>query len=309
MENVSNVKDFAAMVKDELLKIYPDRDVTVREVTKNNGLVLTGITIFTKGCNISPTIYVDKMFEEYLRGASLDDLIKVFVQCYESADLHSNFDVSYVKDFDKAIDKICFKLVNAERNSELLKKVPHVMFNDLAVVFYILVENGDRDHGTATILVNNDIMNTWGIEYTNEFYENAKYNTQTLLPATVTDLTDAAKMLAEDDESFNLIEEMDVEASAPMYVASNISGVNGCSVMLYDGVLKEFSKKAGGDFYILPCSVHEVIFVPCNKYVDDDINVLFDTVKDINDNELQPDYFLSNHICKYICESETIEML
>lgn len=41
MENVSNVKDFAAMVKDELLKIYPDRDVTVREVTKNNGLVLT----------------------------------------------------------------------------------------------------------------------------------------------------------------------------------------------------------------------------------------------------------------------------
>lgn len=309
MENVSNVKDFAAMVKDELLKIYPDRDVTVREVTKNNGLVLTGITIFTKGCNISPTIYVDKMFEEYLRGASLDDLIKGFVQYYESADLHSNFDVSYVKDFDKAIDKICFKLVNAERNSELLKKVPHVMFNDLAVVFYILVENGDRDHGTATILVNNDIMNTWGIEYTNEFYENAKYNTQTLLPATVTDLTDVVKMLAEDDESFNLIEDMDVEASAPMYVASNISRVNGCSVMLYDGVLKEFSKKVGSDLYILPSSVHEVIFVPCNKYVDDDINVLFDTVKDINDNELQPDYFLSNHIYKYICESETIEML
>lgn len=308
MENVSNVKDFAAMVKDELLKIYPDRDVTVREVTKNNGLVLTGITILAKGCNIAPTIYIDKMFEEYLRGASLDDLIKGFVQCYESADSHSNFDVSYVKDFDKCIDKICFKLVNAERNSKLLENVPHKIFNDLAVVFYILVENGDSTHETASILVNNEIMNIWGIEYTNEFYENAKYNTQTLLPATVTDLTDVVKMLAEDDESFNLIEEMDVEASAPMYVASNISRVNGCSVMLYDGVLKEFSKKAGGDFYILPSSVHEVIFVPCNKYVDDNIDELFNTVKDAND-ELQPDYFLNNHIYKYICESESIEML
>lgn len=309
MENVSNVKDFAAMVKDELLKIYPDRDVTVREVMKNNGLVLTGITIFTKGCNISPTIYVDKMFEEYLRGASLDDLIKVFVQCYESADLHSNFDVSYMKDFDKAIDKICFKLVNAERNSELLKKVPHVMFNDLAVIFYILVENGDRDHGTATILVNNDIMNTWGIEYTNEFYENAKYNTQTLLPATVTDLTDVVKMLAEDDESFNLIEDMDVEVSAPMYVASNISRVNGCSVMLYDGVLKEFSKKVGSDLYILPSSVHEVILVPCNKCIDMELNTMLDMVRDINATEVRQDEFLSNHIYKYTYEADTIEML
>ena len=309
MENVSNVKDFAAMVKDELLKIYPDRDVTVREVTKNNGLVLTGITIFTKGCNISPTIYVDKMFEEYLRGASLDDLIKGFVQCYESADLHSNFDVSYVKDFDKAIDKICLKLVNAERNSELLKKVPHVMFNDLAVVFYILVENGDRDHGTATMLVNNDIMNTWGIEYTNEFYENAKYNTQTLLPATVTDLTDVVKMLAEDDESFNLIEDMDVEASAPMYVASNISRVNGCSVMLYDGVLKEFSKKVGSDLYILPSSVHEVILVPCNKCIDMELNTMLDMVRDINATEVRQDEFLSNHIYKYTYEADTIEIL
>lgn len=249
------------------------------------------------------------MFEEYLRGASLDDLIKVFVQCYESADLHSNFDVSYMKDFDKAIDKICFKLVNAERNSELLKKVPHVMFNDLAVVFYILVENGDRDHGTATILVNNDIMNTWGIEYTNEFYENAKYNTQTLLPATVTDLTDVVKMLAEDDESFNLIEDMDVEVSAPMYVASNISRVNGCSVMLYDGVLKEFSKKVGSDLYILPSSVHEVILVPCNKCIDMELNTMLDMVRDINATEVRQDEFLSNHIYKYTYEADTIEML
>ncbi len=53
------------------------------------------------------------------------------------------------------------KLINYERNRELLKRVPYYRFLDLAIVFLCLVESDSS--GTATVLIHNEHLTYWGI--------------------------------------------------------------------------------------------------------------------------------------------------
>ena len=45
-----------------------DYDIELREVTKNNGVLLHGVMITGKGSNVSPAVYIDELYEEYEDG-------------------------------------------------------------------------------------------------------------------------------------------------------------------------------------------------------------------------------------------------
>ena len=93
----------------------------------------------------------------------------------------------------------------------------------------------------------------------------------------------------------------------PMFVATNIKKVNGAGVILYDGLLRTFAEKIGGDFYILPSSVHEVIFVPANG--DMDARYLIQMVKEVNATEVAPDEVLSDNVYMYYADEDRVEMM
>ena len=57
------------------------------------------------------------------------------------------------------------KLIHYERNKELLKKVPHIRFLDLAIVFYCLISM-DFTTGNATILIHHSHLKNWNITTT-----------------------------------------------------------------------------------------------------------------------------------------------
>ena len=93
----------------------------------------------------------------------------------------------------------------------------------------------------------------------------------------------------------------------PMFVATNSKKVNGAGVILYDGLLRTFAEKIGGDFYILPSSVHEVIFVPANG--DMDARYLIQMVKEVNATEVAPDEVLSDNVYMYHADTDFVEMM
>ena len=68
------------------------------------------------------------------------------------------------------------KLIHYERNKELLGKVPHIRFLDLAIVFYCLISM-DFTTGNATILIHHSHLKNWNIT-TTELFQIAKDNTQ-----------------------------------------------------------------------------------------------------------------------------------
>jgi len=87
------------------------------------------------------------------------------------------------------------------------------------------------------------------------------------------------------------------DISEPMYVVSNTQRIYGAAVILYEGVLEAFAKKIGGDFYILPSSIHETLFIPANTGIEQE--ELLKMVREVNEKEVSPDEELSDHVYRY----------
>lgn len=78
-----------------------------------------------------------------------------------------------VLDFERMKKRIFFRLVSKEKNADLLKKVPYVEWQDLALVFYLKIPEEIVKHATAIIHTNH--MERWGVEV-EELYRTAKAN-------------------------------------------------------------------------------------------------------------------------------------
>lgn len=282
--------------------------VTVQKITKNNGTILTGITIMDKTSNLAPTIYLEGYFNDYNCGEPMGDICQRILKVYEENRVTDNFDVSMVTDFSRARKRICCKLINAERNAELLADAPHVIIEDLAVIFFILATRDE--FGTGTITIRNNILDMWDITV-DQLYKLALENTQRLFHGKVTSMMSvmteilADKLDAECCEEFFDLMADDVEI--PMFVATNTAKLNGAIVMLYDNLMKKFAEKIGGSFYILPSSVHETLFIPCSD--DMDIEYLRDMVKSVNSTEVSEEEYLSDNVYRYDADTDSFEIV
>ena len=307
------IEVFTEIIKSEMEKIYSSKcKVDVLNVVKNNGLHLTGITICNRESNMAPTIYLDGYFADYKDGRTMENICKEIVQVYEKNKVQKDFSLEQVTDFKNVKDRICFKLVNREKNAELLADTPYVEYQDLAIVFYILISK-DKN-GITSITVRNSLMDMWGMD-ADILYHLAKKNTQRLFRGRVSSMMEVMAEIIGDsadaleEEMVEAFFDMDVyeDSAFPMYVATNIFKMNGACILLYDGVLEKFAEKIGGDFYILPSSVHEVLFVPANG--DMDARYLIQMVREVNATQVAPDEVLSDSVYMYHADEDFVEMM
>ena len=306
---ITTMEAFAGTIKTAMEVNYgEDYKVLVQEVNKNNGLVLTGISILKKDCNIAPTIYLNQVFEQYQEGRTMESICREIIRVYEEYAVHTDFDVSYVTDFAKVQNRICYKLINAEKNEALLTDAPHVMLEDLAIIFYILVSKDSG--GTGTITVKNNMLSFWNVD-TDTLYQLALVNTQRLFRGTVRSM---ASVMTEillhklDEECAQEFYDMMVgeDDMIPMYICTNADKLNGAGVILYQGLLQEFADRVGSDFYILPSSIHETLLIPANS--DMDIEYLRDMVRTVNRTEVAPDEILSDSVYYYNRLTDRVEI-
>lgn len=293
------IEVFTEIIKSEMEKIYSSKcKIDVLNVVKNNGLHLTGITIRNRESNMAPTIYLDGYFADYKDGRTMENICKEIVQVYEKNKVQKDFSLEQVTDFKNVKDRICFKLVNREKNAELLADTPYVEYQDLAIVFYILVSK-DKS-GITSITVRNSLMDMWGMD-ADILYHLAKKNTQRLFRGRVLSMMEVmAEIIGDSADAFE-------DSAFPMYVATNVFKMNGACILLYDGVLKKFAEKIGGDFYILPSSVHEVIFVPANGNMN--ARYLIQMVREVNATQVAPDEVLSDNVYIYHADKNFVEII
>ncbi len=281
----------------------PDpKRISIQKVTKNNNIILDGLSIMENDCNISPTLYLNYYYESYQQGASFQNVYQSLLQDYITHKPSKNIDPAFFTDFENIRDKIAMKLIHYDRNHALLKKVPHVRFLDLAIVFYGLISM-DITQGNATILIHQSHLQNWGIQ-TEELFQIAKDNTPHVLPERLYDMNDVLHTLSESkDPSLNDIYPTD---PYPMFVLTNETNLFGASCILYKNLLKNLAEEAQTDFYILPSSIHEVILVPtleCSNYEE-----LSNMVQEVNDTQLQDDEILSTHAYYYSRKANEITM-
>jgi hypothetical protein len=83
----------------------------------------------------------------------------------------------------------------------------------------------------------------------------------------------------------------------PMYILTNEDRVNGASSLLNERAMEDISQKLGGDFIVLPSSVHETIILPISEEFDRES--LEGMVQQINFEQVAQDERLSDHVYQY----------
>ncbi|WP_303874946.1 DUF5688 family protein [Eubacterium ramulus] len=294
---------FQTVIMERLEHDIPDpKRISIQQVSKNNGIVLDGLTIMENDCNISPTLYLNYYYDSYNHGIRFNDVYQSLLSDYHRHKPSQKIDPSFFTDFDNIRDKIAMKLIHYERNKELLEKVPHIRFLDLAIVFYCLISM-DFTTGNATILIHHSHLKNWNIT-TTELFQIAKDNTQKILPEKLYDMNDVIYELS------GRLTHPDPTVSRPspypMFVLTNETNLFGATCLLYKDLLKHFSEESQTDFYILPSSIHEVILVPTLE--NDCYGELSDMVREVNDSQLMDDEILSTHAYYYSRRKNEITM-
>lgn len=287
-----NYADFRNEVVTEV-KARGFNDAFIRPVTKNNGVVLYGLVIRDEGVNISPTVYMEYYFQELENGVPFDVVVGNILKKYEEFKLEDNFDVSVFTDWNKAKERLVFKLVNAETNKKLLEEVPHIPYLDLAIVFQ--VEVGTTADGMGTVLVRNEHADkAWGGKTAEELYEVAKVNTPNIRGSYEESLDDIVKRHLPPE-----LRGMGVVPETPqMTVLSNVDKTNGAGVILYPNKLQELADAQDSDLVVIPSSVHEVI---CMELDEENLDreYLDMLVQTVNADDLDAEDILSDHIYIY----------
>lgn len=321
MDTSINFTSFTQKILEILRKkLGADYTVFSHCVRKNNGMEMTGIVAKYTGRTISPTIYINSLYREGMTEEEIIEAADILCEELQTSEFEEDVDLSGFTTFEKAKNRLAFKLIHAEKNKELLKDVPHRLFHNLAIVFYYVVTESPF-YGKASILVRDNYKKRWGAS-TDELMELALKNTPELLPWTINDMEDVMRdILAESiksnakedflDEKWldDLISQMseNQEKKIPMYVLTNKQKLYGAACMLYPGVLKKFAEKIKQDFYILPSSIHEAILIPANAGCDQ--QSLHEIVTDINRTQVAADEILADSVYFYSKSRDTVVWL
>lgn len=270
-----NMNNYAEEIKEIVLaKLGEGFEVEIREVLKNNGVVLPGLAIRSQESPIAAIIYVNDMYNDGICASEAADKV---INAYRNSE-KPDINVAQIKDWESVKNQVTYKLVNAAANEELLHKAPYVsLCGDLALIFTVPVMNTSDSIGSFTVL--NIHMKMWGIN-TEELYDAAGANTPRIFP----------------------VEHMDF---AGMDILTNSMKINGATVIFYENVLKDFANEQGGfDLYLLPSSVHEFIVLPVTG--DAAPGELAAMVTEINSEQVEPEEKLSDHVYMYKLETDEI---
>ena len=125
------------VLKEIRMKMGDAYQIRKRDMVKNNDVKLTGIEVIKEEANIGPCVYLDEFYRRYgSDGMRLDEIVdEVHRLILKHEEDTPDVDLSGFRSWEIVRENIYPKLVNAEQSKELLEKIPHRNFMDLAVVY------------------------------------------------------------------------------------------------------------------------------------------------------------------------------
>lgn len=298
--NNMTINEFADLVKDHLFDDRPDlaetHMVDVKEVTKNNGMILHGLSIREENENISPTIYLEQFLNEFKEGDPLSEIAERIINVYEEHRAPSSISVDFITDFDQAKERLAMKIVNADKNAVMLEGTPHFKFGDLAAIFQVQVDSSE--FGNAVVTVKDEQMKMWGVD-TQTLMDHAKANMEYKQPVRIQSMIEVlTEMMGFTPDG------MDDAGVPQMYVMTNETKINGAASMIFTEKLDEFANDHNANIFILPSSIHEILLIPDNGSMK--ISELENMVREVNETQVAPDEVLSDNVYFYDKDAKSL---
>ena len=290
-----NYQEFITLIEKAFSDKLGKQHFKFHQITRNNGVIYDGIMILESDLNISPLIYLAPYYDRYRKGDSVETICNDILECYQKYQPKQDFDSTLYTDYEKAKKRIIYRLVNYERNRELLKEIPHVRYLDFAIIFYCLLSVSSKEQ--AGILIYKHHLSFWNID-TDTLFSLARENTPKLLPIHIEDMAGVILSLM-GPTGLSL-----ADLNCPMYILTNKYRTNGATVLLYDSLLPELSNHFHSDLIIIPSSIHEVLILPIDQPCE--AEVFRSMIAQVNENELSSEEILSDNAYIYKRDEGTL---
>ncbi|MCM1187903.1 MAG: DUF5688 family protein [bacterium] len=284
-----DINSFAQKVRDAVEKKLGGKyQVELKEVRKNNGVVLHGLLILGGRDNVVPTIYLETFFAAYEDGVPFGEILRRIFEIYQDEVPRGKIDMDFFKDFRKVRDRICYRLIRRQDNEALLKEIPHLEYLDLAICFYYAYSG--RVLGEGSILIYHSHLDLWGVTL-QELMKCAEENTPRLFPGKVSPMREVLQ------EIMDVREVLEPDCEIPLAVLTNERRTHGAACILYPGMLKMLAGKEMRGFYVIPSSIHEVILLEKNE--GESVGELRRMIYEVNRSHVAPEEVLSDNLYFY----------
>lgn len=173
-----------------------------------------------------------------------------------------------LESFTAAKPYIFPNFVNAKENKEMLKSTPHILWNDLAIIFSI---NLSDIFGKAIMCIRNEAIENWNV--TVEDLDNAsRENAATLMPplfAPLNNVLAAMECIDHKDLSDPKVRKecmrlFKLPSNDPAHLLTNKTGTYGAAEVIYSDVLQQYANVIDSDLYLILNSVDDALIVPVN---------------------------------------------
>jgi len=213
-------------------------------------------------------------------------------------------DMTDIWDYEKMKDRLMIKLCDPELKQEYLEDKIYTMHEDFTATYCLVMHEGKESD--ICVPVTEALMKAWGI-LLERLHKDAILADKSREPI----LFDLNEVFSSEPPWIKQPKNLLMKGAeyhprvVPLLCLSNGSKRYGASMILHDDVMRRAGEILGSDFYVLPSSVHETIFVP--DMGGKDVSELSLMVKEINETEVEPYEKLSDKVQHYDCKKAVLE--
>ena len=296
-------EEFKKEVLERLMEMYGSNAcIRIERILKNNGKHYDGIQIRVDGISgrVYPVVPLEWFYEVYCEGGmNITGCVRTIHKISETGREEKEVLelAGRVMDWEQVRRNIYPILLSTKENQEMLREIVSNSMLDLSVGYIVRAEMDSR---CVSIKINWTMLKSYGIS-AGELHEQAMKN----LESDGYQFRDILHFV----QSFehDTVDGLDIENTAQnveMYILTNAVKFYGAAGILDKKLIKKFA--AGRDFFILPSSIHETIFVPADDM--DDGEVYSRMVKMVNKKEVDIEEQLSDHAYFYDAVEDEIRV-
>lgn len=250
--------------------IYETTDIpleNIKFVKKDGGDLLNIIFAEHDDAYEVCSVHVEELYVAYQNGIRLNTIVD-----YICSDvLHAKSIYVYDKtkelmDYDTAKSRLFVRLINYDRNADILRDVVHKTLGDIVFTVYAIVD--ENEFGIVSTKVLKSMVKKWDKNEDDIFNEAIK-NTYYLTPPRIYKWEGVLCDESYAGESFMNDEDIcDLDKSFSGNILITTRKTNGAVAVFLPGVAERIAELLDSDFYMVFTSIHEVMIHSTGSGVD-----------------------------------------
>ena len=284
MNHLLSYQEFSVYVKEYLEKhISSDMEMTTGSRNRRGGKPKDTVELKREGENFGRVFYIEDMYMEYMTGAVPEEIADGVVQMCTGG-LPDG--VLRILDYEQVKEHLTLRLVNYEKNREILDDLIYRPFLDLALTCRVICPA--EENVLRTTAVSYALLDRWGVTE-EEVFSQAIDCVRRREPAILRPLRDILTNMDADEVS--------TSRESDLYILTTRTGISGACALLTSASVEILAERLERDILVLPSSIHEMLLLP--DWGEWETSALRKIVKDINRNVVAEEDYLSDNVYRY----------